>query len=127
MISLCVRHALCVGNLVFFVSNCPLCVWALHSGVCEKFEIFKVPFVCWPYVVLCEDVEIFIVPRCGSFVVLFEDFDLNSSIVLWCGDFFFKFLHICGPCVLVCEDSDFFKVPLCVSNLKFCFCTYWRY
>ena len=39
--------------------------------------------MCGPCVVLCKDVEIFIVPT------------------------------ICESCVVVCEDFDFYKVPLC--------------
>ena len=69
--------------------------------------------MCWPYVVLCEDVEIFIVPRCGSFVVLFEDFDLNSSIVLWCGDFVFfsNFRIYVGPVLWCVKTLTSLKFP----------------
>ena len=47
MISLCVRHALCVGSLVFFFQIAP-CVCGPCTVVCEKFEIFKVPLCVGP-------------------------------------------------------------------------------
>ena len=48
-------------------------------------KFFKVPCVCGPCVVVCEDLE------------------------------FFQSSSVCGLCAVVCGDFEFFKVPLCVK------------
>ena len=77
---MCAPCVVVYGNFCFF--HIPIHICGPYVVMCEDFEIFKVP-LCGPCVGLCEDVEIFIVPT------------------------------VCESCVVMCEDFDFYKVPLC--------------